>query len=114
MEKTNAMYTYSKSNLKNGKPIFVNSIWVGQVVGNTFAKALWSKNLLTRPYLAIANSVSALNDAEALGAQYCEVFIRDTGRTYRTSIKHIRDEGEKFDFRGDVQIKLILSEWDTI
>ncbi len=54
----NTMNTYSKSNLKNGKPIFVNSIWVGQVIGNTFAKALWSKNLLTRPYLAIANSVS--------------------------------------------------------
>jgi hypothetical protein len=109
-----AMNTYSKTNSRNGKPIFVNGMWIGQVLGDTFVKSLWSKNLLTKPYLAIANSVSALNDAEALGARYCEIFIRDTGMTYRATIKHIREKGETFDFRGDIQIKLILSEWEKI
>lgn len=108
------MSTNFKSNSKYGKPIFVKGMWIGQVLGDTFAKSIPSKNLLTKPYLAIANSVSALNDAEALGARYCEVFIRDTGMTYRATIKHIREKGETFDFRGDIQIKLILSEWEKI
>jgi hypothetical protein len=91
------------------KSSFVFGIWIGQVVGDTFIKAIWSKNLLSKPYLAIANSVSALDDAEALRAKYCEVFVRDTGKTYRTTIKHIREKGEAFAYRGDRQIKLALS-----
>jgi hypothetical protein len=55
-----------------------------------------------------------LKDAEALGAKYCQVFVRDTGQTYLAKIKDIWEKGERFGSPEDPQIKLTLSEWTRV
>lgn len=108
------MQTYFNRNHERDKSIYVKGRWIGKVVGDTFKKTISSKLILHSPYTAIANSVSVLNDAEALGAKYCEVFVSDTKQTYRAAIRDIRANGETCGSIEDKQIKLALSEWRRV
>jgi hypothetical protein len=108
------MYTYSNRDSTRDKSVYLKGRWIGKVVGDTFNKTISSNNILHSPYTAIANSLSVLNDAEALGAKYCKVFVRDTGQTYLAKVKDIREKGERFGNSEDPQIKLALSEWKRV
>lgn len=108
------MQTHFTRSSTRDKSIYVKGRWIGKVVADTFKKTISSNLILHTPYTAIASSVSVLNDAEALGAKYCEVFVSDTKQTYRATIKDIRAKGETCGSPDDPQIKLALSEWKRV
>jgi hypothetical protein len=108
------MYTYSNRDSTRDKSVYLKGRWIGKVVWDTFQKTISSNNILHSPTPAIANSISVLRDAEALGAKYCKVFVRDTEQTYLAKIKDIREKGERCGSTEDPQIKLALSEWTRV
>jgi hypothetical protein len=110
------MQTNFNRNTRNDKSVYANGIWIGRVTGDVFLKVIKKKYLLPKPVLSIGTSISALDDAEALGAKYCDVFVSDmdNGKRYRKSIKEIREKGTLINNRGDMQLRLALSEWSLV
>jgi hypothetical protein len=95
---------------KNYKPIFAGSKVIGGVQGDTFHKTIKNKHILKVPP-AIANDVSALEDAAKAGASKVCITNKDNGVTYTTSIERIFRKGKRFNRDYGEQIFLPLGEW---
>lgn len=92
-------------------PIFTNGgRCIGKVEGNIFYKSIKQSHFLQRPP-AIAFDVDSLQQAENAGAEVVQVKDRDSGTTYKTSIKNIREKGRQFNRGYGEQIFLVLDGW---
>jgi hypothetical protein len=95
---------------KDYKPIFAGRKVIGKVQGGVFYKTIRSKHMLKVPP-AIANDVSALEDAANAGANFVCITNKDSGITYTTTMQQILNEGVKFNRGFGEQIFLTLDEW---
>jgi hypothetical protein len=95
---------------KDYKPIFAGSKVIGKVQGGVFYKTIQSKHMLRKP-LAIANDISALQDAINAGARRVCITNKDTGITYTATINHMFTKGVKMNRGWGEQIFLPLDEW---
>jgi hypothetical protein len=95
---------------KDYKPIFAGSKVIGKVQGGVFYKTIKNKHMLKVPP-AIANDVSALEDAANAGANFVCITNKDSGITYTTTMVQILNKGVKFNRGFGEQIFLPLGEW---
>jgi len=94
-------------------PIFVNSVVVGHVDGKWFIKRIYgSKHFLKSPR-AIALDITSLEDAENAGAEQVFVTDIDTGKQYRAPIQRIFEKGIKIDRGFNLQLALLMDDWET-
>jgi len=93
-------------------PIYVCSIFVGFVRGNTFYKNIkGSKHLLTTPP-ALALSVDSLTQAERAGATEIEITDKESGCIYFSTISHFRRYSFDLQRGGyEKQRALVLERW---
>lgn len=96
-----------------GAPIYVGKVVVGHVLGDTFFKVFRGSVHILRQPRALANQVSALDDAEREGAVFVQETDSETNRVYRAPIALIRKRGIRID-RGNFgpQLALLLGEWE--
>ena len=93
-----------------GTVIKVGKRTVGQVIGNKYVKDITNNHLLTTPP-AIASDITALQDAERAGAEYCVFTNTETGIIYRAAISKIWETGTRFNRGWGDQIYLTLPNW---
>jgi hypothetical protein len=94
----------------NNTTIWAGRKVIGQVRGDTFYKTIKNKHMLKVPP-AIANDISALEDAANAGANFVCITNKDSGITYTTSIGRIFRKGVKFNRGFGEQIFLPIGEW---
>ena len=94
----------------NYTPIFVGTRVVGVVRGDTFHKRIRKNHFLQKPK-AIAFDIDSLEQAEQAGAIKVRVTDRDSGIVYSASIRHIHENGERFNRGHGDQIFLVLQGW---
>jgi hypothetical protein len=95
---------------KDYKPIFAGSKVIGKVQAGVFYKTIRSKHMLKVPP-AIANDISALQDAARAGANKVCITNKDSGITYTASMARILNEGKRFNRGFGDQVYLMLDEW---
>jgi len=101
-------------NNSSTKKVFINSRFVGEVIGSVFRKRIKGSKHILRTPRAIALSVDSLRQAESYGAQAIEIQDKDSGLIYRATIEHFK----RFCFelcRGgfEPQKALMLDRWDV-
>jgi hypothetical protein len=94
----------------NNTTIWAGRKVIGQVRDDTFYKTIKNKHILKVPP-AIANDISALQDAMNAGAQRVCITNKDNGITYTASMERILNEGKRFNRGFGEQIFLPLGEW---
>jgi hypothetical protein len=95
---------------KNDSTIRAAGKVIGKVQGGVFYKTIKNKHMLKVPP-AIANDISALEDAMNAGASKVCITNKDSGITYTTSIERIFRKGKRFNRGFGEQIFLPLGEW---
>jgi hypothetical protein len=95
---------------KNDSTIRAGGKVIGRVRGDTFYKTIKNKHMLKVPP-AIANDISALEDAANAGANFVCITNKDSGIIYTTSIGRIFRKGVKFNRGFGEQIFLPIGEW---
>jgi hypothetical protein len=95
---------------KDNNTIYAGGKVIGKVRGDTFYKTIKNKHMLKVPP-AIANDVSALEDAAKAGASKVCITNKDNGVTYTTTMVQILNKGVKFNRGFGEQIFLPLGEW---
>jgi hypothetical protein len=98
---------------KSGKyPVHAeNGRVVGKVEGDTFYKFIKGSKHLLRVPPAIAFDVFSLDEAQDAGAIRLQVVDYETGTVYKSTIQHIREQGEEFNRGYGNQIFLVLEGW---
>ena len=110
MSHTTIPYCRSTGN-QHRIPVSVNGKPVGYVAGDTFHKAIQGSKHMLRTPKAICFDRCTLRDAAAAGATCAEIFDRETGTTYTTTLATIDAVG--FPVRrgfGD-QVGISLDHW---
>ena len=79
----------TKNSKKNETPIYSGKRIVAKVRGDTLYKTVNSSKHFLKIPPAIAFDISTLEDAERAGAVRVQVKDRDTGTSYKATIKHI-------------------------
>lgn len=87
---------------------------VGYVEGDTYYKKVLEKKHRPRYPPGWANDEVALQNASSLEAMFVEIFAKDTGVTYRTSIRNIWEKGIKINRGHGDQIVLCVEHWKII
>mgnify|MGYP001484125170 CR=1 FL=1 len=102
---------YTTKRKSSVTPIYSSGRVVGSVRGETFRKVvLASKHFLRQPP-AIAVNLDALEAAERAGALRIEVYERESGVTFGTSIAHFKEASFSLDRGFGLQIALPLEGW---
>jgi hypothetical protein len=94
----------------NNNTIYAGGKVIGQVRGDTFYKTIKNKHMLKVPP-AIANNISALEDAMRAGANNVCITNKDSGIAYTASMERIFKKGVKFNRGFGEQVFLPLGEW---
>jgi hypothetical protein len=95
---------------KDDTTIWAGRKVIGQVRGDTFYKTIKNKHMLKVPP-AIANNISALEDAMRAGANNVCITNKDSGITYTASMERIFRKGVKMNRGFGEQIFLPIGEW---
>ena len=85
----------------------------GRVEGETFYKSARSTVHLLRRPRAWACDLDALDQARAAGADWVELYDRDTGATYRAQLVEFYRRGVRVDRGHGLQLALPLTCWEV-
>ena len=86
---------------------------IGRVEGDTFYKSARSTVHLLRRPRAWACDLDALDQARAAGADWVELYDRDTGATYRAQLVEFYRRGVRVDRGHGLQLALPLTCWEV-
>ena len=98
----------------NSTPIRAGGHIVGKVKGDTFYKAVDGSRHFLRVPPAICFDAQSLKEAAKAGANTAEVTDRETGKTYRTSIRLLWESGFKVNRGFGDQIALPFDKWQVV
>lgn len=98
--------THSKS-----IPIKAAGKRVGYVRDGVFTKHVRGSKHFLRIPPAIAFDIQSLYDAERAGAQVVHVHDKESGVTYRASLRAITQRGVVFDRKHGRQVYLAMNRW---